>query len=72
MRGFVHGHAKNLKTENLLLHAKCLRALAFCWLHVNPNRDIWVGKQEMKGNQGSLLGDSESKKNMREDFLAFS
>ena len=58
------GMLKNLKMENLL-NAKCLRALAFCRLQVNPNRDIWVGKQEMKGNQGSLSGDSQSKKNMR-------
>ena len=46
------GALKNLKMESLL-NAKCLRALAFCRLQVNLNRDIWVGKQEMKENQGS-------------------
>lgn len=61
------GTLKNLKMENLL-NAKCLRALAFCRLQVNPNRDIWVGKQEMKGNQGSLSGDSQSKKKYERIF----
>lgn len=56
------GLLKNLKIENLLLSAKCLRALAFCRLQVNPNRDSWVGKQRLEENQDSLLGDSDSKK----------
>lgn len=38
------GMLKNFKIENLLLSAKCLRALAFCRLQVNPMRNIWVGK----------------------------
>lgn len=37
------GMFKNLKIENLL-NAKCLKALAFCWLHVNLTGDIWIGK----------------------------
>lgn len=37
------GMLKNLKTENLL-SAKCLRALSFCLLQENPNRDTWVEK----------------------------
>lgn len=37
------GTLKNLKIENLL-SAKCLKALAFRWLQVNPNKDIWMGK----------------------------
>ena len=55
------GVLKNLKIENLLLNAKCLRALAFCQFQLNPNRDIWVGKSEMEENRDSLLGDSVSK-----------
>jgi hypothetical protein len=38
------GLFENLEIENLLLNAKCLRALASCRLQVNPKRNIWVGK----------------------------
>jgi hypothetical protein len=38
------GMLKNLKIGNLLLNAKCLRALAFCRFQVNPKRNIWVEK----------------------------
>lgn len=61
------GTLKNLKMESLL-NAKRLRALAFCRLQVNLNRDIWVVKQEMKENQGSRSQEILSlkkKKNMR-------
>lgn len=47
------GMLKNLKNKNLLLNAKCLRALAFCRFLLNPNRDIWVGNLEMEENQAS-------------------
>ena len=65
------GALKNLKMESLL-NAKCLRALAFCRLQVNLNRDIWVGKQEMKENQGSRSQEILSLKKKYEIFLIFS
>lgn len=66
------GTLKNLKMESLL-NAKRLRALAFCRLQVNLNRDIWVVKQEMKENQGSRSQEILSlKKKKIWDFLIFS
>lgn len=35
---------KNLKIENLQLHAKCLRALAFCRLQVKPQEEHLGGE----------------------------
>ena len=61
------GTLKNLKMESLL-NAKRLRALAFCRLQVNLNRDIWVGKQEMKENQGSRSQEILSLKKKYEIF----
>jgi len=65
------GTLKNLKMESLL-NAKRLRALAFCRLQVNLNRDIWVVKQEMKENQGSRSQEILSLKKKKYEIFSYS